>query len=459
MVDATPNNQAKAFESPETLARFQDSFSVCAKYDMGEQAFELAEVIARNLAARPELPTSDAAVYKEYETLQWKLRWIALPWYREPLIIPLFQDHYILTWQIPDFNLIEKLKHKLVTFVRLEDRNALRKEILEAIRNNTEVLTHESVTKDGKEQAGTVKNWALDEVIALGTQQITSIRLSEYLVNSQNTKALGKESRERLRSFFEFLEYLKTPSDSPAGFESAVPVDDPAATGTIRGGVLEKYSEKEREEQKRMEKWYDIVEKYDADYNRSKAGAAPATVGARTAAEQTNAKPSHLGVENLLKIYSQNPDEQKAIYEEEKNILKRVGREQLNIRPEFEEAIRGNNRNRVIAFLHVLAKTQDLAMVMKTDSVFRDYLKEKYGPESLTQFDAQPTDPVFYSLWLQYLLKQRLQMLESDSARIGTKLANLLGRKYLKVAYIDSVTGSFKWVPVKKEKNRLMLVQ
>lgn len=447
-----------SLRNQNTLTTFQEAFREYAVYDLGEESFILAETIARLIQEDPGLETSGPELYKQYTELLWKLRWLALPWYREPVIIPLFQNYYTLVFEISDFNLRDKLKHKLVSLVRLEDRNALRKEILEAMQKNQEVLTRETITKDGKEQAGTIKNWVLDEVINLGLNQINAVQLSEYLVNSKNTKALSKESRERLRQLFEFIEFLKTPSDSPAGFESIVPVDDPEAAGTIKSGILEKFGEKEREEMKKLEQWDKIVQEYDRQYSERNEGVAPVAGETIKFAKQPRVQPSHLGIDNILKIYSQNPDEQKAIYEEEKKILSRIGQGQVSVRPELEEAIRNRNRNQVIAFLIVLAKTQDLAAVMKTDSFFRDTLKEKYGPESLSQFDANPGEPIFTSLWLQHLLKNRLQMLESDSARVGTKLANLLGRKYLRIAYVDSVTGQFRWVPVKKEKDRLVLV-
>lgn len=435
----------------KTLERYNSHLQFIENFGDFQLAYRLAETLTRLLRLQPQLETENPPLFQSYVAIVRRCRWVALPLYDRNIIVPLFKNAFLLTYQIFGYDVKEKVRQKLETIILIPDREKLKKEIIEALRENTEVVTEETVTKDGKEQPGSIKNWLLDETIVLGLNPVAPVNLANYLVGSDNTRRLSKKSREKLQVLFELTERLKIPSDTPAGYESAAPVDLPDIIGTIREGTLINYKNEFERSQKSIAVISEALDKIDLQATNAPTAIPGPITGAGTGRKQ-------LGVENLLKIYSQNPDEQKAIYEEEKSILKRVGQEQLNIRPEFEEAVRGNNRNRVIAFLHVMAKTQDLAMVMKTDGVFRDYLKEKYGPESLTQFDVQPADPVFYSLWLQYLLKQRLQMLESDSARIGTKLANLLGRKYLKVAYIDSVTGSFKWVPVKKEKNRLTLV-
>ena len=457
----TQNDQTKNpipdLANPDTLKEIQADVAEICLYNQFPEAYQYAKLLEEYLQFNPSLNIQAPSLFAQYQALLLKLRWVGLPIFQEATMVNMFRKHFSVIYEIPDYDVWDQLIKRLVSLATLEARDALKKQILEALRENQETITQETITKDGRQIAGSVKNWLLDSVISLGLDRIDAVRLTDYLVSSQNTKHLSKESRQKIHTLLNLVENLKKSSVTPEGFEATVPVEELGLFGVIRQGVFEKYGD----DFEKTKKSLDVIrQELDKVHTKNKQTAGQNTPPAGQVVTPTDPGHHHqLGVENLLKIYSQNPDEQKAIYEEEKTILKRVGQEQFNVRPEFEEAVRSNNRNRVIAFLHVLAKTQDLAMVMKTDSAFRDLLKEKYGPESLTQFDAQPGDPIFYSLWLQYLLKQRLQMLESDSARIGAKLANLLGRKYLKVAYIDSVTGSFKWVPVKKEKNRLMLVQ
>jgi hypothetical protein len=119
-------------------------------------------------------------------------------------------------------------------------------------------------------------------------------------------------------------------------------------------------------------------------------------------------------------------------------------------------AIAQSDRARVVALLVVLAKTQDLFTLIETDDGYRDWLRGQYGTAIEDQFIKQPDDPLFYSLWLQQLLEERLQMAASDSAKISTLLANIIGRRYLKAAYLDTGTSRFVWAPIQKLKDRLV---
>ena len=60
-----------------------------------------------------------------------------------------------------------------------------------------------------------------------------------------------------------------------------------------------------------------------------------------------------------------------------------------------------------------------------------------------------PTAPQFVRLFLEISLEERLKLTESEAARIGLHLANLLKRagndKYNQIAYFDMGSGEFKW--------------
>lgn len=437
-----------------------------------EDALNFVRNMERYFRIQPDFKDKNADLYSSYVALMDKAKFICLPALSNNEILALFQNRLTRMFELPDYQLWPLLVGKLMTFIDFNERDIFKRQLREVMLDNKERLTSRPI-ENGQSKEPTVSNWLRDYLGEVDMKPVNKVVLVEYFSKRRSYQQLPADERDKVKVIIEVFEKLKLSSALPEGIEESITVMTEDGMKSIEQGVFKKVPDQN------IDNWK--IFNQIANIGRESNPPVPAGAGvpdnnnepitpsqlAVNNTKPTDAGPSkideahkkHLGVENLLKIYSQNPDEQQAIYEEEKKILKRVGQEQMNVRPEFEEAVRSNNRNRVIAFLHVLAKTQDLPMVMKTDGVFRDYLKEKYGPEALTQFDAQPGDPVFYSLWLQHLLKQRLQMLESDSARIGTKLANLLGRKYLKVAYIDSVTGSFKWVPVKKEKNRLLLVR
>ncbi|MDD5341760.1 MAG: hypothetical protein PHI73_00260 [Patescibacteria group bacterium] len=451
---------------PETLREFQSYYEKFAKFDNSEGAFMLADNIKRLLELQSDLETSSPELYRGYDRLQWKLNFIALTQYPEDKALEFFKNHFSLVYEIPDYDPWQKIKSLLVSMVTLESRNLYKRKIIEALRENNEIFTPETVTKDGVEQKGTIKSWLIDSVINLGTKSIPIVQLADYLVNSPNTKNISADSREKLRSLLILVEKLKTPSDDPAGFESVADIDEEDAIGAIRGGVLDKYEEYKKEKMNITE-----VAKYLAmSPVKTKTGNAPDNIDTDRITtnrlkpeieEKQITKPEtarHLQTRDIIKAYTQNPEEQRAIAEEERAILAQVGQGTLNVRQELDEVIQKRDRIKLVAFLIVLAKTQDFFTVMAADAGFRQSLKDKYGVEAEDQFSKMPADPIFYSLWLQYILRNKIGMLESDSARIATKLANLLGRKYLKASFIDTVTGTFKWATIRKEKDRLTLV-
>ncbi len=464
MARKNQQNNLPDIRQTETLEQFIKDFQYVATFDRGETAFRLAKVLKYLLDQNQNLEIENAQLYKKYSDIVWKCRWVALPWYNETEILDMFRERFLITSEIPDFNLVNKLKHKLVSLVKYEDRDKLKKSIIDALRENNEILTEESVTKDGKELPGSIRNWLQDSVIELGTKPVITVDLSNYLVNKPNTKNISTESREKLRALLAFIEQMKISSLSVQGTESTIPVDDVEIIGSITNGVFKRHND---EYQNIRDDLASIETGLVSTDVRANQGVTLPSFEIRSEekkaipAEQislNNSKVKHLQAKDLIKIYSANAEEQRAIYEEEKNILQQVGAGSLNIWSELEDSITQKNRSRLIAYLIVIAKTKDLFKVIASDRKFREYLINRYGTEAADQHEKQPEDPLFYSLWLQYILRERIQMLESDSARIGTKLANLAGRKYLKTAYIDSVSGSFKWVPVKKEKGRLILV-
>ncbi len=455
-----PTTDLPDLKNPETLKQFQTDYDQIVVNNLETEAFEYANVIQRMIGLSSNLNTSSPKLYNEYLKLIEKLHWYGFPVMTNDRIFKIFREKFMVTYELKDFDLWEKLERKLVTILVLEERNKFKKEVFQALRENEEILTKETITKDGNEIPGQIKNWLLDAQINLGTQPVPSIQLSDYIVSSQNTKNISQDSRDKLLKLLTFVEKLKTPSDTLAGYESTIPVDDVDVKGAIRDGVLDQFDD---EEYRGLKKELDSINNNLSGNTETPGVSEPDPSFEPDVQKKTDVpvleetKVKHLQAKDLIRIYSQNAKEQRAIYEEEKNILQEVGRGSLDVKKELDGAIKQKNRSRLIAFLVVLAKTKDLLSVIQGDNAFKQWLSDKYGSEATEQFTKMPTDPVFYSLWLQYILKEKIAMLESDSARVGTKLANLMGRKYLKVAYIDSVSGSFKWVPVKKGKDRLIL--
>ncbi|MDP3964624.1 MAG: hypothetical protein Q8Q20_03140 [bacterium] len=471
MAEPTQQIQTPILTKTDTLTEYQEYFDNIATFDKMLAAKYLGDIIIRLLERQPDFKSNHPDLHRSWTNLLWKSCWIALPVLKQERILELFHGHYRHMLDIPDFDLWTKLRAYLLSLMTLEERTEFKNAVIDSLRDNNEILTKEGVTKDGKELSGTLKNWLTDTIIKLGTDRIGTVELSEYLVNSENTKSLTEQSRKQLSNLLKLVEKLKIPSDEALGYEADMAVDDVDIVGTIREGRLEQYGDEAKEARKTLvslNRKLNTVAGEEASpqpppapISTPKPSSAPASASAQLVKPAVTVRSdqiNHLQPKDLVKIYTQNSEEQRAVSEEEKRILGQISSGEVNASRELQTAMQEHNRPRVIAWLVVLAKTGDFFTLVKADSIFIEHLKQKFGEAAISQFERQAEDPIFYSLWLQRMLRDRLQMLESDSARIGTKLANVLGRRYLKVSYIDSVSGSFKWVPIKKDKDRLTLV-
>ncbi|MFA6197960.1 MAG: hypothetical protein WC734_02255 [Patescibacteria group bacterium] len=433
-----------------TLEEMRRDFEIVAAQDLSVEALGYANLIKRLAELQPEITSNPMG--HDYEDLYYKFRWLGLEQHEPTQIIELFQKHFALTYEIPEYVVWEKLRRRLVSLLSIEARTKLKADILSALRQNEESITDEGVIKDGVGQKGTVKNWLMDLQIALGTQPIDPIKLSDYLVSGNNTRSLSGVSRERINALIQLVEKLKLPSDTIEGYEAAVPYDNEGEVGEILGGQLVSTGKEHAKLSQEL-----------SQIDRILKGVVPAvsTPVPTTAPIATTEKkpPTKIGSQQVVELYEQNPAMRQAIADAEQKILSAIGGGKFDVRVEMGTAIAQADRARVIAMLIVLAKTQDLFTLIETDGGFRDWLRGQYGPEAENQFTKQPADPLFYSLWLQQLLEERLQMAASDAAKVGTLIANLVGRRYLKAAYLETSTGRFVWAPIRKQKDRLVFAQ
>lgn len=433
-----------------TLELFSSDLKQVAEGENEEQAYEYAELIRDLLERQPEVERDFAVLFQQYEGVRAQFRWLALSHYEPVEIIGLFGHHFVESYEVPYLNVWSKLRTKLLSLASVENRNALKQQVLAALRENDQQLTKETVTKDGLEKHGSVQNWLMDSLVALGSQPIETIALSEYLVNSPNTKSLSEESRRRVSQLLELVEKLKRPSDTPEGYEGEIPVDDPERLGIIVDGEYQK---------RRTE--YDTAREQLAAVRRvlsetPTTAVAPSAVTPAPRPAQSPVVGSSTSPHQPMSALS---IDQSAVFTEEQRLLKKMAKDQLMALPELTSAIREKNIVSVVALLIVLAKTQELLQVIVMDSEFRAWLIQSHGPEADQQFSQQPTDPIFFSLWLQYVLRERLGQADADSAHLAAQLANLLGRRYLRAAYLDQPTGQYTWAGIVKEQRRLKFAE
>ncbi len=399
----------------------------------------LVDHLGKLLEENRDLEKDNPALYESYEQILIKARFIALPLLTEPIVLSLIEENLPVALELPDYNLGEKLKAFLLKYPVLDDRDAVKNKLKQALINSDLIITPESVIRYGQKVEGSIKNWLTDYVINLGTDPVESVKLSQYLINSPSVKELGPESRAKLEKLFKFFEGLKLTSLSPLGAEEKSLLFFDNEWHVLDEGRFVKTRDTKTDR---------IVEQAIKLFE---------TKTEKGEAEQ-KIKGKKERVERMRRLYEGDPKEQAEIAKDEKliqaQIAKRKASEQAGVLAEIlEKGLDQRDRIKVIATLRILAAKNGLSKILVENKRLIDpflvYLKAQPRPGLLEGFKLEPTAPIYLSLFLQYLLRSRLGLNENDSGRVGMQIVNLLRKagveKYNQIAYFDLESESFKW--------------
>ncbi|MBU1149230.1 hypothetical protein KKI23_04025 [Patescibacteria group bacterium] len=155
--------------------------------------------------------------------------------------------------------------------------------------------------------------------------------------------------------------------------------------------------------------------------------------------------------------YQGNPVEEKAIAQAQAQLAGK------NAVQTLFEAINNQDKNKTIAILRLLAQEKSLARVVaassQLNSMFQGYLQAKFGKDTLVHFQNNSIQTIYTQLFLRYLLRNKLDLAEAESARQALHIANIYSQagddQYLEMAYADEQSGDFAWTEVVKGRNGL----
>jgi 5-carboxymethyl-2-hydroxymuconate isomerase len=373
--------------------------------------------IAKTSVERPDFQMA-------YEKIILKARFIALDRLRDEEIVELLQNNFSRLFDISLYDLWEKVRAKLVVYPDYEKRDELRKKIRESILVSEQILTSEGLVLDGKKVKGTVKNWLIDYKRAVGAGKIEALKMSEYLINSPNTKSLSAESRQKLDYLLKFYEKTKLSSLDYEGIEEPIIFNIDEKVVIFKDGQVEKPSREVRE-------W---------------------AAGAATAEKVMEIKGS------LEEKYRGKPAEIKKVEEKTAQILKSTSGNFKKLSDLLFDIInppagRTVDKIRAEAILKILAeqgKLEDLLEEKRFNDMMVVYFKEKGRAVELDGFKLNQRGPQYVSAFLQYILKERVGLSEDESGRLGIQLFGVLAKngmdsKYRGLVYFDLEKNEFRW--------------
>lgn len=443
MANEDYKKQLPELEDSKTLEKYQGYFELIQTSHLFREAKDLATLILSLFGHSPDFSEKNPDMFKQYQSVLINCRWIALSLLKDSEIPEMFEKYFIEGLALaPGVGLWEELKAKLIGMLVFEERDKLKKEIRKALERNAQLITADKIEAETEKRDPTIGNWILDFTANLGANMFDRVKENQYFVNSKNTKSLSNDEKDKLRVLLDIYRRCGLSSMETVGIEEGIPVDEQDRKGIIREGRFEEiklteYEKIQKDMQQLMRQIYGVP-----------------------TAQTTKAE-----VEEKRKLLMQEflgPEQEREKLHQEETNLEKIS-DLASLKQIFLEALNQKDKYKTIAALRIIAQKENLLEEFRQDEkisdLFKNLLKERYRPEILADFQRQGFTVPYFSLFLQRVLKNQLGMPDSDSARIGIQLENILAHKdsaqLQGMVYGDLVTGQYVWQEVKDEGGRL----
>jgi hypothetical protein len=174
-------------------------------------ALTLEKAILKNSKELSQVPN----IYEFYIKQITMGKYIALPLLSNKEVVSLLSQRFNWQFYIESYNILDKLKYKLINILVYEDRDKFKEELKRALLNSEEIITPELEYKK-------VKDWIKDYNVKVGTGIVDRLKLTQYLTDLKRVKNIANANLEKLKVLFYLYERLKYSSLSPQGHEEDV---------------------------------------------------------------------------------------------------------------------------------------------------------------------------------------------------------------------------------------------
>lgn len=413
------------------------------------QAKILAEKLDEELALSSGTRLSD--IEKKYQILISKLRFSALPFYTEKEIESFFEKEIFYALASEEFDIQDKLKAKMLDIV-VTERDNFKRILSNALIRNKQIIAKAPSMVDNEKTPSTVSEWFKDYIQNVGTGVLDRLKQSQYFTNSPNFRNLSEDNKKKLKQLFNLYEWLKLSSLTPEGYEETI---------TFVGKDGDLYSLESGQ----------IVNLSKSLKPSSISHVSVDTTPTRPAITQRKAVPlpPYDALNQLYQTYHQQEANFRSL---ETEVLSKTSGQLIQIKQELVNALKLKDKNKTIAILRILARQGVLANILKETPSWHEgmirYLKIKYAklvPEAEVNkmagnFGDIVNTPEVLSEFLQYILKEKINLSESESALVGLDLSETLAKrgeeKLNQMILGNQETGQFEWVKNKVENGQLV---
>ncbi|PKL72000.1 hypothetical protein CVV26_03375 [Candidatus Kuenenbacteria bacterium HGW-Kuenenbacteria-1] len=445
-------------EKTEVCEEMEKGVKDFVKFNMTKEAFDFSKNLTILINGFPNFKENYPYLFERYQDLNLQIKWLTLFWLSEREIIFLFEENFVKVFELEFFDIWEKIKLKLISISFCEDRDELKKKIIEALLRNKEIFTSQILVQDDKKYKPSISNWLLIYNRLLGTSPLPRLKIAQFLVSNSNVKKLKPLEKEKFRTLINLYEKLKLSSLTLEGFEEDISVNEEGKIGVIKEGIFYPENEKaiysykkaikDLEDSAKFEKILqplkqknNIVEAYPSVLPENSVG----TNGIRPIKEEISTK------EKILAGYFKGHLEQKVIYNFEREIIDDTKKDSEKIKIILKQALVVPEIEKAIAALKILAQINELPELVKDEKIgqgFIVFLSELGETITVDDLKRLSNSIKYTNLLLQYILKNKLGLSENDSAKIGVQFANILSvfnRDFGKMVYFNADKGEFRW--------------
>jgi len=226
-----PENKQKML-SPEYVGVFTKALDNIVLYDEADKALELSGILEKALDDNATLLQTRPDLINFYKDSLTKLKLICLPAQPDKEVLDLFKKNFILMLSWPDYDLLGKLKAKLINIDIVSERDKFKEDLKKITLENSEIITSSSPLK-------TIKDWLKDYLLKTGLDNQDSLKKAQYLSELKNIKTIKTAEYQVLSLLLNFYDRLNVSSETPAGFEEEYPVVKDGKLFIFSKGVLE----------------------------------------------------------------------------------------------------------------------------------------------------------------------------------------------------------------------------
>lgn len=212
-------NIIKELKNPKTKEEIKKSIEIIIFCEDVPRALRFYKYLEKIVKKYPEIEKAEPEFFKDIQEAIIKMKIIAISSLNESEVLNLIEQNFNIFLEMPTLDITERFKKFIVfRFLDFNERDIFKKKIINSLRNSDIKLVARSFTNEkGEMIASSIKNWLTDYDRKFGFTQVDKLKQIEYL--EKRTANFLLPEKEKLRTFFNFYEYLKTPSSTMEGLE------------------------------------------------------------------------------------------------------------------------------------------------------------------------------------------------------------------------------------------------